>query len=251
MKRNSLVLKLALCAAALVPLFAADNLPKAETILDKNVEATGGRAAYEKLHSMVVTGTMEVKGIGIKGSMTSYHAAPDKMLMEVNIQGVGLIRDGSDGEVAWEISAMQGPRLKEGDEKAVALREAQFNATLHWREHYKQVVTAGVEKVDGKDCYKLVLTPNQGSPETQYFDKETSLPVKIAMTVKSPMGELPTESLIGDYRQEGDLLMPHRMTQKAAGQEIAIQFDSVRFNVDIPKEKFDLPEEIQALAAKK
>ena len=73
--------------------------------------------------AMVVTGTMEVKGIGLKGSMTSYHAAPDKMLVEITIQGVGTILDGSDGEVAWEISALQGPRLKEGDEKAVALRE--------------------------------------------------------------------------------------------------------------------------------
>ena len=73
----------------------------------------------------------------------------------------------------------------------------------------------------------------------------------MTMTVKSPMGELPTESLIGDYRKEGDLLMAHKMTQKAAGQEITIQFDSVKFNVDIPKEKFDLPEEIRALAGKK
>jgi hypothetical protein len=251
MKRNFPVSKLVLCAFALAPLYAAGDLPKAETILDKSVEATGGRTAYEKVQNMVITGTMEVKGIGLKGSVTSYHAAPDKMLMEVNIPGVGTIRDGSNGQVAWEVSALQGPRLKEGDEKAIALREGQFNASLHWRDHYKQVVTAGVEKVDGKDCYKVVMTPNEGSPETQYFDKETSLPVKIAMTVKSPMGELPTESTIGDYRKEGDLLMPHKMAQKAAGQEITVQFDTVQFNVDIPKDKFDLPPEIQALTAQK
>lgn len=251
MKRNPLAWTLVLGAAALAPLFAAGDLPKAETILEKSVEATGGRAAYGKLRTMVVTGTMELKGIGIKGSMTSYHAAPDKLLMEVSLQGVGTIRDGSDGEVAWEISALQGPRLKQGEERAVALREGKFNASLRWRESYKQAVTAGVEKVDGKDCYKVVMTPNEGSPVTQYFDKETNLPVKITMVLKSPMGELPTETLIGDYRKEGDLLMAHKMTQKAAGQEITLEFESVKFNVDIPKDKFDLPEEIQALVAKK
>lgn len=250
MKRNLLLSKLVLMAAALAPLVAAD-LPKAETILDKSVEATGGRANYEKLHSMVITGTMEVKAAGLKGSMVSYHAAPDKMLMEVNIPGIGAIRNGSNGELAWEISALQGPRIKEGDEKANALREGKFNSAAHWRDQYKQVVTAGLEKVDGKDCYKLVLTPKEGNPETQYFDKETNLPVKVAMTVKTPMGELPTESLIGDYRKEGDFLMPHKMTQRAAGQEVTIQFDTVQLNVDIPKEKFDLPEEIQALTKKK
>ena len=251
MKRNPLAWVLVLGAAAMAPLFAAADSPKAEAILDKSVEATGGRAAYEKVHSMVITGTMEVKGIGIKGSMTSYHAAPDKLLMEVNLEGVGAIRDGSNGEVAWEMSAMQGPRLKQGEERAVALREGKFNELLHWRESYKQAVTAGTEKVDGKDCYKVVMTPNEGGPVTQYFDKETNLPVKIAMVVKTPMGELPAETLIGDYRKEGDLLMAHKMTQKAAGQEITLQFDSVKFNVDIPKDKFDLPQEIQALLAKK
>jgi zinc protease len=242
--------KLLLAVAVVAPLFAAD-LPKAETILEKNVEATGGRAAYEKLRTMVITGTMEVKAAGLKGSMISYHAAPDKMLMEVTIPGVGTIRDGTNGELAWEVSALQGPRLKEGEEKAAALRQGKFNAILYWREQYKQMVMAGVEKVEGKDCYKLVLTPKEGPPETHYFDKETNLPAKVALTVKTPMGEIPTESLVGDYRKEGDFLMPHKMTQRAAGQEITIQFDTVKLNVDIPKEKWDLPEEIQALAKKK
>lgn len=249
MKRTA-ILNLAICAAALVPLFAADTLPKAETILDKTVEAEGGKAAYDKLHSLVVTGTMEVKGIGIKGTMTAYHAAPDKMLVEVNIEGIGMIRDGSDGKIAWEVSAIQGPRLKEGDEKTVALREGDFNSSVHWRDHFKQVVTEGIVKVDGKDCYKIVMTPNEGSPETQYVDKETNLPIKTEMTLKGPMGEIPVEASIGDYRKEGDLLMPHKTIQRAAGQEITILFDTVKFNVDIPKEKFDMPEEIQALVKK-
>jgi Outer membrane lipoprotein-sorting protein len=218
--------------------------------MDKSIEAQGGRAAYEKLHSIVITGTMEVKSVGIKGSLTSYHAAPDKMLVEVEIQGLGTIRDGSDGKIAWEVSAMQGPRLKEGDEKAIALREGDFNSSLHWRDHYKTAVTEGIVKVDGKDCYKIVLTPNEGSPETQYIDKETNLPVKTEMVLKGPMGEIPVEATLGDYRKEGDILLPHKTVQKAAGQEYTITFDSIKFNVDIPKDKFDLPDEIQALLKK-
>jgi len=241
---------LAIGAMAL-PLLAADTLPKAETILDKSVEAQGGKAAYEKLHSMVVTGTMEVKGIGLKGTMTSYRSAPDKMLVEVEIQGIGTIRDGWDGKVAWEMSALQGPRIKEGDERAVAEREGDFNSEVHWRDHFKEVVTQGIEKVDGKDCYKILMTPKEGSPETQFIEKETSLPVKVQVTLKGPMGEMPTEGTIGDYRKEGDLLMAHKMVQKMAGQEITVTFDTVKFNVDIPKDKFDLPEEIQALLKKK
>ena len=61
-----------LCAAVVLATgaqLAADDLPKAETILDKYIEVTGGKAAYEKNHSEVSTGTMEFVGKGIKGSV--------------------------------------------------------------------------------------------------------------------------------------------------------------------------------------
>jgi len=48
-------------------LAAADELPKTETILDKYIEATGGKAAYAKIHSEISTGTMEFAAMGLKG----------------------------------------------------------------------------------------------------------------------------------------------------------------------------------------
>jgi len=41
--------------------------------------------------------------------------------------------------------------------------------------------------------------------------------------------------------------MPHKVTQKAAGQEFSISIDKVEYNAEIPKEKFELPAEIKAL----
>ena len=35
------------------------------------------------------------------------------------------------------------------------------------------------------------------------------------------------------------------------GQEFTMTIDSVKYNVDIPKDRFDLPPEIQALVNKK
>ena len=146
-----------LCAAMVLATgahLAADELPKAETILDKYIEVTGGKAAYEKNRSEVSTGTMEFVGKGIKGTVSSFRAAPDKSYTEVDIQGIGKVKEGTDGKMAWSLSAMQGPRVKDGEEKASALQAARFNAELHWRDIYK-AETKGVEKVDGKDCYKV------------------------------------------------------------------------------------------------
>jgi len=57
-------------AACSAFLFAADEpLPKAETILDRSIEVTGGKAAYEKRKTEITTGTFEFSGKGVKGTI--------------------------------------------------------------------------------------------------------------------------------------------------------------------------------------
>jgi len=254
MKRLPIRRTLAACAvmvlaAAGARLRAADELPKAETILDKSVEATGGKAAFEKMHNMVITGSMEIAAMGLKGTMTITKAEPDKNLVEIELAGVGSIKQGYDGKVAWEINPMQGARIREGDEKASTMREAHFHEE-NWRDQYKKVETVGAETVEGKDCYKLVLTPNEGNPITQYFDKKTGLLGKSTMTVSTPNGDIEATTVFSDYRKEGDLLVVHKIQQSAGGQDIVITFDTYKFNVDLAKDKFDLPADIKALIKK-
>ena len=83
-----------------------------------------------------------------------------------------------DKGVAWDKNPMLGPRIKSGDRKAQALREGTFNASVHWREFYPKVETTGTETVDGELCYKVVLTPKEGNPETTYYQKKSGFAVK-------------------------------------------------------------------------
>ena len=61
------------------------------------------------------------------------------------------------------------------------------------------------------------------------------------------MGDIPVETTMSEYKEFGGVLSPTKIVQKAAGQEIAITVDSMEVNVDIPDERFDLPEAVQAL----
>jgi len=245
-RKFSLGLALAFAGA----LFAADDLPKAETILDRYVEATGGKAAYSKVHAIMVNGTTEFKTMGMKGKMTVYTAEPDKTYTEIELPGIGKIQEGSNGDVAWGMSAMQGPRVKEGDERAEALLHGKFNAEVNWRDVFKSAETTGVETVDGKTCYKVVLTPKSGPPITRWFDKDSGLLMKQSMTSKTPMGEIQSESIYSDYRKEGDVLVSHKQVTHVATMELVTSIDSVQTNPEIPKEKFDPPAEVKALIKK-
>jgi len=45
--------------------------------------------------------------------------------------------------------------------------------------------------------------------------------------------------------------MPHTITQKVPNTDIIVKIETVKRNDDIPASRYDLPEEIKALAAKK
>ena len=236
--------------AGFTALAADEALPNAETILDRYIQVTGGKDAYLKRKTEIASGTVEFVSQGVKGSMTRYAADPDKSYTELEIEGIGKIEMGTLGGMAWEKSAILGPRVMNGEEKAQALREGTFNAEFNWRKLYSKVETAGVEMVDGQECYKLILTPNEGRPETSYYQKSSGLAVRTSTVLVSQMGEVPVEVIIGGYKDFDGVMMPARVTQKAAGQEVTRTIESVKVNEEIPAARFDPPADIKALLGK-
>src|SRR5437868_6872701 len=189
-------LALALLVTAAPYLAADDALPKADTILDRITEVTCGKATFEKHHSEIVHGNLEFTGRGLKGTITIYQSAPNKNRAVIDLEGIGKIESGSDGEVAWENNAMQGPRVKQGVEKADAFRDATFNAALYWRKLYTKAETVGTETVTGHECYKVVLTPLEGNPTSHFYDKKSGLLIKTAAKRTTQMGEIEAEGFV-------------------------------------------------------
>lgn len=234
------------------PARAQQKLPTAEAILEKYVQVTGGRSAYEKHYNHVITATIEFVEAGIKGTTTEYKADTNKSYRVVDLVGVGKTEAGTDGNVCWERSSETGPRIRDGEEKAAALREANFNASLHWRDLYSKAECVGEEKVDNEPCYKVVLTPKEGKPIQQYYDEKSGLLVKISMTSLTPtLGEVPTDTFLEDYRSVDGVMVPHKQKRMIFAQEIDTHIESVQFNAEIAKDRFDLPADIKTLLGKK
>ena len=227
-----------------------DKLPKGEDVLEKSIEAMGGKAALEKIHSRISKGTMDVPAAKIKGTVTIYEAAPNKNYTIIDIEGEGKSESGSDGTVQWEISARGGPQLLAGEEKALSERQNTFNGALYWRKLYKSVECVGVEEVDGRLCYKLVLTPQAGQPEIDFYDQKTYLPVKNSLSLKGPTGNVTIDLIPSDYKKVDGVLIAHTVTQKVMGMEQILTLKSLEQNVDIPADRFALPAPIKALVEK-
>jgi len=238
---------LAILILLLVPVARATDLPPAAEVLDRYVETTGGKAAYEKIHDRTGTGTFGMPAMGITGQLTLHQAAPDLYHMQVELPGMGTIETGYDGETAWELNPMTGARILEGEEKAATVREAVFNAELKWRDLYDAVQTTGRDTVGDRTAWVVALTPPVGSVETRYYDTETGLLLKMERTQTTQMGEVPISITLSDYETFDGIEMPTRTRQDISVQTMVLQLDDIQQNTGLGSEVFALPPAVQAL----
>ncbi len=240
------------CILASAGVLAAAELPTAEAVFNKYVEATGGKAGYEKVKTMSSKGTVEIVGQGLKGTMIIINARPDKTDSVMELAGIGKIHSAAGGGIAWQNSAMQGPRVLDGQERDQMLRGSRIDSAVRWRETYGEVTVDAEDTLDGKACWRLTsLPPKATKKETLWFDKESGLLVKTAMTMVSAMGEIPMESRYLDYRDVGGLKVPFKMRQNMGPQVIETVMEEIKLNPELPATQFDVPAEIQALINKK
>jgi hypothetical protein len=229
----------------------AKDLPPGKEVLDRYIEVTGGREAYERVQTRVATSTIEAPAMGLKGKLTIYQKAPDQGYLETDLEGVGRIEQGTDGQVVWERSAMMGPRLMEGAEKEALMRSLTLHSELHPEKHYEKIETVGVQEVGGRQAYKVEMTSAAGTKETRYYDHESGLLLRSEGTQKTQMGEIQVSSVMEDYQTVDGLKMPKRVTQEMMGQTISMTIDKIEHGVDIPDTRFEMPQEVRALVEKK
>lgn len=223
----------------------------AEAVLERYVEVTGGKAAYEKVKSVTMLGTMEIKGQGVKGEMRSYRVDGGKYYTLVDLPGIGKQEDGSNGSVAWDKTVL-GPRIKTGVEKflascATAAMSEYGRGALEKDSCYAKTELVGEEIVDGKPAFRLRMTPKEGKPEEQFYDKATGLLIKTKMVMPSPMGDVPIVAIVNEYREVDGIKTPVKLTNEMGAVSMVMSFSSVKFNETIPEAMFALPPEIQAL----
>jgi zinc protease len=227
------------------------DLPTAETVLNQYIEATGGKDAYKKITSRVLTGTVELTGANIMGPIKLTQAVPNKLLLVMTLGPIGETKQGTDGKDAWEVSAVTGERDMSGEEKEAFIRDASFYKELDWKELYAKVECVGTEDVEGKPAYKVVLSPKSGKPTTQYYDKTNHLVVKQTSTTNSPMGEISVDVYPSDYRSVDGILIPFTVTQKVLTQQIVMKMKEIKQNVEAPADLGRRPAPADAPVKKK
>ncbi|MBU8922982.1 MAG: hypothetical protein KOO63_14285 [Bacteroidales bacterium] len=227
---------------------AQADLPGGEKVMQESIKALGGEKALARHHNCMMKGKMAMSGIEM--TAITYSAEPDLSYTRFESPMVGKFESGCNGDVAWDLSVMQGASVKEGKELEEGLFDAIFNPELHWRDRYTDIEVQAEEEVEGIACYKVLITPVVGDVATVYYDKKTWLTMRIEKVTNSPNGSISVVNSLSDYRMVDGVNVPFKMKMVMMGaQEMTVTYESVEFNVEIPEGTFDLPAEIRELLA--
>ncbi len=216
-------------------------LPTADQIIEKYITAVGGREAMEKVTSRVSTGSFEVPDMGLTGNVTISEKAPNKSLAVIELGGMGVVREGSDGVTAWTEQPGAPAQDKTGAELAEALRGSVFNAELKYKTLYKTIAVTGREVIEGKEAYVVVATPAEGSPNKMFFDVASGLMVRQSSTRQSQQGPMDVDVYVSDYRPVDGVKVPFSVRQVSSMFSAVIRLSSIKQNVALDDAIFKKP----------
>src|SRR6266550_5184823 len=126
--------------------------PTLAQILDKYVQALGGKMAIERVNSRASKGTFTSIHLKTKGPIELYAKAPNRQLMVLLAQGFGNYRRGFNGTVAWE-KYPGGDSV--GNLSGFSKRDAEFYLPLKFREMYPNVAFKGSARLGGRETHLL------------------------------------------------------------------------------------------------
>ncbi len=217
----------------------AAAVPTVDQVLDKYVQALGGKAAIEKLTSRVSKGTFEAPGI--EGSIEIYAKAPNKAASMVDVPGFGQVRQAFDGSVGWVDNPQVGLREMSGQELSTTKRGAEFYQVLKLREFYPKLTLKGAQKLGTRDAYLIEADPGDGSLRRMYFDTQTALLVRSDIERDTPQGRATFETELEDYKEVDGVKVPFIVRQSTPALSYAIKLTEVRHNVPVDDARFAKP----------
>jgi outer membrane lipoprotein-sorting protein len=222
---------------------AKEELPTGEAILDKYIEATGGTEAWGKVKNIAAKGNVVMigqgrgQGMSMTGNATMYGGEPNLFSheMRVSLMGqMGIFITGCDGKNAWEITPDGRAKILSGKELETELEKNNLNEA-NWRDRYVSAQTKGTKKVEGEECFEVIVTTKAGNTFASYYSKKTGLKVK------------EDNQVFKDYKDAGGVLMPFTQIIDEDGVKVTLKFKEIKVNVDIPPGTFDPPPQIKGM----
>jgi len=205
------------------------------------VKATGGAAAWNAHKTAHYKVETTLQGMGMGGSGERFQTRGDKALTIMEMAGLGRIREGSNGKVAWTEDPVQGIRYLEGAEAEQARIAASWNADMHAADLFVKLESATEPGPDGTNLECIVATPKLGAPLRSCYDPRTHLQVSQSGVHAGPQGDMPFRAMIREWRDVSGVKIPFESNTQLGPITTVDRVTAVTFDEPIDEKMFDPP----------
>lgn len=217
----------------------------ADELIEKSLQATGGRQKIDAVKSVRMTGKM-LAPQGLEIPMTMEYKEPDKLRTEATVQGMTAIQ-ALNGKEGWMVAPFMGKKdpekMSDDDVKRTAEQLDSFDMLSKYKEKGHTIEYVGKEDLEGTPAYKLKLTKKNGDVSYLYLDAESYLLVKITGKTKMQGQELESETTLGDYKAVDGVLYPFSIESQAKGMpaKMVMTFSKIEVNPTLDDSRFAMP----------
>jgi outer membrane lipoprotein-sorting protein len=212
--------------------------PTVDQILEKYVQALGGKEAIEKITSRVAKGTISAGNF--KAPLETYGKAPGRLQTILHLPQGDQIQV-FDGTTVWTQGPGAGGAAPEPWQVARAKREADLQSVLHLKDYFTRLRLGRIEKIGDRDAYLVIAFREGDSPLRFYFDTQSGLLLRIFSTVDTPLGASPTQVDYEDYRAVDGVQVAFRQRFSRPDATVIHQFDDIKQNIPVDDSKFVKP----------
>ena len=183
----------------------------AEQIIDRYLDAIGGREAINAIHDMRMESITDLAGQPVV--LTQWYGLNGKYKSVMKASGATVLEEILDGTRA----VRKDPTAADEELFDIDLLDLQMNAhpvqEMYVNKHAERVILAGSTKFGERLMYKVVLMTNAGTSVSDYYDAETGLKVR-RVDLKYMYGRsLKVVTDYQDYQATGGVLFPRTLVQ--------------------------------------
>ena len=207
-------------------------------IISNYITAIGGEAELKKVTSIAMTGVMEMQGQKI--NMTFKKMAPNMESMEVIVMGRTAMKQVFNGTTGYTEQGIK--REMDANEIMDKKNANSLFKQLNYLSNGTKLETAGIEKVNGNDAYKLIVTLPSNKTRTEYYDVKTALLLKDEELKKSLERDVSVSTEYKDYKKTGNILLPGAIVQSSETpmgvREFTFIFETPKINEGVTADNF-------------
>jgi hypothetical protein len=218
-----------------VPFINAADTLNAYNIIKRYIAVIGGKEKLSRIEDRITAMKGNVQKVGVE--MTIYQKQPDKFKQVIQAGEVEqtILFNNNKGylKINDEVKDILGVEL------AKLKNESTLNLLLNLDTNIIHITYLGIDTVDKKPAYKVLLK-NSSLNWIQYYDVKTGFKIMDEKPVIAAQKTYLQKTFYSDFRQVNDIYFPFKIEQILGQQMMDFEVTSIKINSGINDSEFNL-----------